>query len=127
MACGYGINVKSSELQAATLDKGHVADLMEEADKHRRLLGMKKQGSLQDTLPQQPCEEELDQGLPTRPAGWKPPEGQAFGLMELQRGNWLAALMLLERSVRIEPRLQPVLNWALVSGAWVLWDGCSML
>ncbi|GFH08108.1 uncharacterized protein HaLaN_03019 [Haematococcus lacustris] len=25
---------------------------------------------------QQPCEEELDQGLPTRRAGWKPPEGQ---------------------------------------------------
>ncbi|KAJ9523301.1 hypothetical protein QJQ45_005263 [Haematococcus lacustris] len=41
----------------------------------------------------------------------------AFGLMELQRGNWLAALMLLERSVRIEPRLQPVLNWALVDAA----------
>ncbi|KAJ9526169.1 hypothetical protein QJQ45_009634 [Haematococcus lacustris] len=54
MACGYGINAKSSELQAAHLDKGHVADLMEEADKHRRLLGMKKQGSLQDTLPL-PC------------------------------------------------------------------------
>ncbi|GFH29971.1 uncharacterized protein HaLaN_28732 [Haematococcus lacustris] len=42
---------------------------------------------------------------------------QAFGLMELQRGNWLAALMLLERSVRIEPRLQPVLNWALAVGS----------
>ncbi|KAJ9516839.1 hypothetical protein QJQ45_027262 [Haematococcus lacustris] len=37
----------SSELQAANLDKTHVADLIEEADKHRRLLGMKKQGSLQ--------------------------------------------------------------------------------
>ncbi|KAJ9512819.1 hypothetical protein QJQ45_029032, partial [Haematococcus lacustris] len=54
MACGYGINAKSSELMAATLDKGYVADLIEEADKHRRLLGMKKQGSLQDTLPL-PC------------------------------------------------------------------------
>ncbi|KAJ9507977.1 hypothetical protein QJQ45_021311, partial [Haematococcus lacustris] len=50
MACGYGINAKSSELKAATLDKGHVADLIEEANTHRRLLGMKKQGSLQDTL-----------------------------------------------------------------------------
>ncbi|KAJ9509954.1 hypothetical protein QJQ45_011447 [Haematococcus lacustris] len=50
MACGYGINAKSSELKAATLDKGHVADLVEEANTHRRLLGMKKQGSLQDTL-----------------------------------------------------------------------------
>ncbi|KAJ9513382.1 hypothetical protein QJQ45_001410 [Haematococcus lacustris] len=54
MACGYGINAKSSELKAAALDKGHVADLIEEADKHRRLLGMKKQGSLEDTLPL-PC------------------------------------------------------------------------
>ncbi|KAJ9532079.1 hypothetical protein QJQ45_003800 [Haematococcus lacustris] len=54
MACGYGITAQSSELQAATLDKGHVADLIEEADTHRRLLGMKKQGSLQDTLPL-PC------------------------------------------------------------------------
>ncbi|KAJ9509630.1 hypothetical protein QJQ45_011375 [Haematococcus lacustris] len=54
MACGYGINAQSSELKAATLDKGHVADLIEEANKHRRLLGMKKEGSLQDTLPL-PC------------------------------------------------------------------------
>ncbi|KAJ9524307.1 hypothetical protein QJQ45_008489 [Haematococcus lacustris] len=54
MACGYGINAHSSELKAATLDKGHVADLIEEANTHRRLLGMKKQGSLQDTLPL-PC------------------------------------------------------------------------
>ncbi|KAJ9526464.1 hypothetical protein QJQ45_009948 [Haematococcus lacustris] len=54
MACGYGINAKSSELKAATLDKGHVADLIEEANKHRRLLGMNKEGSLQDTLPL-PC------------------------------------------------------------------------
>ncbi|KAJ9505815.1 hypothetical protein QJQ45_029244 [Haematococcus lacustris] len=54
MACGYGINAHSSELKAATLDKGHVADLIEEANKHRRLLGMKKEGSLQETLPL-PC------------------------------------------------------------------------
>ncbi|KAJ9508343.1 hypothetical protein QJQ45_011852 [Haematococcus lacustris] len=54
MACGYGINAQSSELKAATLDKGHVADLIKEANKHRRLLGMKKEGSLQDTLPL-PC------------------------------------------------------------------------
>ncbi|KAJ9523331.1 hypothetical protein QJQ45_005389 [Haematococcus lacustris] len=53
-ASGYGINAHSSELKAATLDKGHVADLMEEANTHRRLLGMKKEGSLQDTLPL-PC------------------------------------------------------------------------
>ncbi|KAJ9517565.1 hypothetical protein QJQ45_025098 [Haematococcus lacustris] len=54
MACGYGIDAKSSERQDGNLDKGHVADLIEEADKHRRLLGMKKQGSMQDILPL-PC------------------------------------------------------------------------
>ncbi|KAJ9512804.1 hypothetical protein QJQ45_028995 [Haematococcus lacustris] len=54
MACGYGINANSSELKAATLDKGHVADMIKEFNKHPRLLGMKKQGSLQDTLPL-PC------------------------------------------------------------------------
>ncbi|KAJ9523946.1 hypothetical protein QJQ45_022409 [Haematococcus lacustris] len=43
MACGYGTNAQSSELQAATL-----------ANKHCRLLSMKQQGSLQDTLPL-PC------------------------------------------------------------------------
>ncbi|KAJ9533145.1 hypothetical protein QJQ45_018239 [Haematococcus lacustris] len=47
-------NPGNSELKAATLDKGHVADLIAEANKHRRLLGMKKRGSLQDTLPL-PC------------------------------------------------------------------------
>ncbi|GFH15043.1 hypothetical protein HaLaN_11202 [Haematococcus lacustris] len=36
MACGYGINTQSSELQAVNLDKGHVADLIKEANKHRR-------------------------------------------------------------------------------------------
>ncbi|KAJ9506882.1 hypothetical protein QJQ45_024797 [Haematococcus lacustris] len=55
MVCGYDINAQSSELQSATLDKAYVADLIEEADKHRGLLGMKKQGSLQDTLPHAPC------------------------------------------------------------------------
>lgn len=39
---------------------------------------------------------------------------QAFGLMELQRGNLLAATMLLERCVRIDPCLEPVLKWTQV-------------
>ncbi|KAJ9511295.1 hypothetical protein QJQ45_017104 [Haematococcus lacustris] len=38
------------ELQATDLVKTHVADLIKEADKHRHLMGMKKQGSLRDTL-----------------------------------------------------------------------------
>ncbi|KAJ9510123.1 hypothetical protein QJQ45_015613 [Haematococcus lacustris] len=54
MACGYGINAHSSELQAAHLDKAHVADLIEEADMHRCLLGMEEGDSLQDILPL-PC------------------------------------------------------------------------
>ncbi|GFH27043.1 hypothetical protein HaLaN_25301 [Haematococcus lacustris] len=34
-------NPGNSELKAATLDKGHVADLIDEGNTHRRLLGMK--------------------------------------------------------------------------------------
>ncbi|KAJ9510778.1 hypothetical protein QJQ45_027591 [Haematococcus lacustris] len=89
MACGYGINAKSSELQAAHLDKGHVADLMEEANKHRRLLGMKKQGSLQDTLPL-PCRMrhavhvcrwlEQWQQPPTPPVPGQPKRGKRRGV-----------------------------------------------
>ncbi|GLI59047.1 hypothetical protein VaNZ11_000875 [Volvox africanus] len=36
---------------------------------------------------------------------------QAWGLMELQRGNWLAAVMMLERSARLDARCVPVLRW----------------
>jgi hypothetical protein len=46
---------------------------------------------------------------------------QAFGLMELQRGNWLAALMLLERCVSLDPHLEPVLNWTQVGCAVPCW------
>ncbi|KAJ9531743.1 hypothetical protein QJQ45_021891, partial [Haematococcus lacustris] len=49
-----GWSGEEAQLFIRYLDKGHVADLIEEANKHRRLLGMKKQGSLQDTLPL-PC------------------------------------------------------------------------
>ncbi|KAJ9518350.1 hypothetical protein QJQ45_010322 [Haematococcus lacustris] len=54
MACGYSLNADSPELQAATLDKGHVADLIEEAAKQRRLLALEEDDSLQDTVPL-PC------------------------------------------------------------------------
>ncbi|KAJ9516324.1 hypothetical protein QJQ45_001051 [Haematococcus lacustris] len=89
MACGYGINAHSSELKAATLDKGHVADLIEEANTHRRLLGMKKEGSLQDTLPL-PCRMrhavhvcrwlERWQQPPTLPAPGQPKRGKRRGV-----------------------------------------------
>ncbi len=42
---------------------------------------------------------------------------QAWGLMELQRGNWLAAVMLLERSARLDVACQPVLKWHVVQTA----------
>ncbi|KAJ9518964.1 hypothetical protein QJQ45_026193 [Haematococcus lacustris] len=42
---------KALELQAATLDKGNVADLIEEAAKQRRLLALEEDDSLQDTVP----------------------------------------------------------------------------
>lgn len=42
---------------------------------------------------------------------------QAWGLMELQKGNFWAAVRLLERSVVMEPFLAPVLRWKPVSAA----------
>ncbi|GFH09217.1 hypothetical protein HaLaN_04320 [Haematococcus lacustris] len=86
----YGINAQCSELQAATLDKGHVADLIEEADKHRRLLGMKKQGS-QRSL------ERSGQLVADQLARWKLTKGQvkhAGGLNNAHRDTerWLAPI-----------------------------------
>ncbi len=37
--------------------------------------------------------------------------------MELQRGNALAAVLLLERSVRMDPACSPVLRWRDVQAA----------
>ncbi|KAJ9532989.1 hypothetical protein QJQ45_018072, partial [Haematococcus lacustris] len=51
LACGYSLNTDSPELQAATLDKGHVNDLIKEAAKQRRLLALEEGDSLQDTVP----------------------------------------------------------------------------
>ena len=39
---------------------------------------------------------------------------QAWGLMELQKGNILAAVLLLERSVQFDPKNSPVLKWRAV-------------
>uniref|UniRef100_A0A7S0WIG4 Tetratricopeptide repeat protein n=1 Tax=Chlamydomonas leiostraca TaxID=1034604 RepID=A0A7S0WIG4_9CHLO len=63
------------------------------------------------------CREVLQRGLTINPKSAC--LIQAFGLMCLQRGpgHWLAAVMLLERCVSIDPRLEPVLNWAQVSEA----------
>ncbi|PRW58106.1 superoxide dismutase [Fe] [Chlorella sorokiniana] len=40
-----------------------------------------------------------------------PPLLQAWGLLEMQRGNLLGAVMLLDRSAALEPRNRPVLRW----------------
>ncbi|KAJ9523483.1 hypothetical protein QJQ45_007226 [Haematococcus lacustris] len=82
-------DVQNTELQAATLDKGHVADLIKKANKHRRLLGMKQQGSLQDTLPL-PCRMrhavnvcrclQQWQQPPTLPVPGKPKRGKRRGV-----------------------------------------------
>lgn len=42
---------------------------------------------------------------------------QAWGLLELQRGNVLAAVILLERCVANDPRCSPVLKWKAVRTA----------
>ena len=47
-------------------------------------------------------------GLPDGIAFWWL---QAWGLLELQRGNVLAAVLLLERCVANDPRCSPVLKW----------------
>lgn len=55
------------------------------------------------------CRTVLQRGLLVNPNA--PPLLQAWGLMEMQRGNWVAALLLLDRSARLEPRNTPVLRW----------------
>ena len=42
---------------------------------------------------------------------------QAWGLLELQRGNALPAVLMLERAVKLQPTCSPVLNWQLVREA----------
>lgn len=57
----------------------------------------------------------LQRGLSTNPdSGCL---AQAWGLMELQKGNFWAAVRLLERSVVMDPFLTPVLRWKPVSAA----------
>ncbi|KAL6767815.1 hypothetical protein ACKKBF_B36725 [Auxenochlorella protothecoides x Auxenochlorella symbiontica] len=42
---------------------------------------------------------------------------QAWGLLELQRGNWTAASLLIERAVLLDASLAPVLKWRAVETA----------
>jgi hypothetical protein len=47
---------------------------------------------------------------------------QAWGLAELQRGNVVRAIKLLDRCVVLDPAMQPVKNWRVVKDAAVLAD-----
>lgn len=58
------------------------------------------------------CRRILQQGLALNPRDAK--IMQAWGLLELQRGNVLAAVLLLERCVQYEPTCRPVLQWKAV-------------
>jgi lipopolysaccharide biosynthesis regulator YciM len=61
------------------------------------------------------CREVLQRGLQMNPQSAA--LCQAWGLMELQKGNWLAAILLLERCVAHDPRCSPVLRWKQVQAA----------
>lgn len=61
------------------------------------------------------CREILQRGMLYNPSSAC--LAQAWGLMELQRGNLLGAIKLLERCVTLDPNLSPVLSWAQVQTA----------
>ena len=61
------------------------------------------------TDPWKGCRNVLQRALRINPR--KPKLTQAWGLMELQRGNFWPAVQLLERSVLQDPILAPVLRW----------------
>lgn len=62
------------------------------------------------------CREVLQRGLTSNPQSAA--LIQAWGLMELQRGNFFAAVLLLERCARTDPaRCAPVLKWKPVREA----------
>mmetsp|Transcript_4519 Transcript_4519/g.7653 ORF Transcript_4519/g.7653 Transcript_4519/m.7653 type:complete len:185 (-) Transcript_4519:649-1203(-) len=61
------------------------------------------------------CRDVLQRGLKENPT--QACLLQAWGLAELKRDNWFAAVMLLERAVQLDPRLAPVLHWAVVEHA----------
>ncbi|KAJ9510117.1 hypothetical protein QJQ45_015600 [Haematococcus lacustris] len=60
MVCGNGLDIKGLKLHAANLDKTHVNQLKVEADKHCRLLDMRKQVAPRMLL-QSPCSQAATQ------------------------------------------------------------------
>ena len=61
------------------------------------------------------CREVLQRALVLNPAS--PQVLQAFGLMELQKGNLLPAIRLLERCASFDRRCETVLKWKPVLAA----------
>lgn len=61
------------------------------------------------------CREILQRGLRLNPSSAC--LAQAWGLMELQRGNMWAAVRLLERCASLDSTCTPVLKWKLVQAA----------
>lgn len=75
----------------------------------------RRMGRISDPLRLAVARQILQRGLATNPdSGCL---AQAWGLMELQKGNFWAAVRLLERSVVMDPFLTPVLRWKPVSAA----------
>ena len=64
----------------------------------------------------QRCREILQKALTINPND--PWLCQAWGLLELQKGHWFAAVVLLERCVRADPgHFSPLLKWQIVQQA----------
>jgi len=64
----------------------------------------------------QRCREILQKALTVNPND--PWLCQAWGLLELQKGHWFAAVVLLERCVRADPgHFSPLLKWQIVQQA----------
>lgn len=55
------------------------------------------------------CREVLQRALALNPCSWR--VVQAWGLMELKRGNLLPAVLLLQRCAASDPSCAPVLRW----------------
>jgi len=75
----------------------------------------KKAGADSTVLDYEGCRAVLQRGLQLNPRSSC--LCQAWGLMELQKGNSLAAIKLLDRSAMYDPKCKPVQRWKLYKDA----------
>eukprot|EP00877_Chromochloris_zofingiensis_P006341 jgi/Chrzof1/1960/Cz10g28010.t1 len=75
----------------------------------------KRIGRRSDPDRMEACRVILQRGLQLNPSSAC--LAQAWGLMELQKGNFWAAVRLLERCVTLDPSCSPVLKWKPVDSA----------